>query len=274
MLQLSEALFMDTQKVEYRETGTGTTVLLVPGSCSTGAAWRPVIGHFKNVRAITTSLSGYGATAERRTNADHSITPVAEALEAVIQRAGCAIHLVGHSFGGLTALSVALRRNVPLLSLTIFEAPAPGALIGAGEHAHLAAFQVMTDSYARAYRAGQPEAIGSMIDFYGGKGSWASMPEAVRAYATATTAVNLIDWDSAYGFALNDNLSSLGDLRVCIVVGERSHPAVKRANALIAERIPGAAFDTIAGAAHFMIATHPAQVATLVERQIEDGDLG
>lgn len=261
---------MDASAVEYRESGTGPTVVLAPGSCSTGAAWRPVLGRLEGVRTVTTSLSGYGGTAERRTESDQSIVPVAVALEEVIERTRTAVHLVGHSFGGLAALAVALRGFVPLLSLTILEAPAPGALIGATESAHLAKFRAMTDAYAADHRAGKVDAIGAMIDFYGGPGCWSGMPAPVRDYAAATTAVNLIDWESAYDFRLDDNLAKLGDLPVCIAVGARSHSAVKRANALIAERIPGAAFETITEAAHFMIATHPEEVSTLIKRQIAD----
>jgi pimeloyl-ACP methyl ester carboxylesterase len=259
---------MTAEAVEYRETGAGPTVVLAPGSCSTGAAWRPVLAHLDGLRTITTSLPGYGGTAERRTGSDRSIAPVAAAVEEVIDRAGGEVHLVGHSFGGLAALALALRGLVPLLSLTIFEAPAPGALIGPGESAHLAEFRAMTDAYAADHHAGKADAIGTMIDFYGGAGSWARMPEAVRDYAAATTAVNLIDWENAYGFELGDRLSSLCDLPVCVAVGANSHSAVIRANALIAQRIPGASFETIAGAAHFMIATHPEAVATLIKRQV------
>jgi hypothetical protein len=28
--------------IDYEEAGAGRTLVLVPGSCSTGAAWRPV----------------------------------------------------------------------------------------------------------------------------------------------------------------------------------------------------------------------------------------
>jgi pimeloyl-ACP methyl ester carboxylesterase len=55
-------------------------------------------------------------TAERRTDLDTDISHEAEIVEAVIRRAGCPVHLVGHSFGGLTALAVALRNRLPLLS--------------------------------------------------------------------------------------------------------------------------------------------------------------
>ena len=50
--------------IDYDETGAGPTVVLVPGSCSTGAAWRPVMAQWQNrFRVVTTSLLGYGGTA-------------------------------------------------------------------------------------------------------------------------------------------------------------------------------------------------------------------
>src|SRR5579872_1303518 len=48
-------------RIDYDETGAGPTVVLVPGSCSTGAAWRPIMTHWEHrFRCVTTSLSGYG----------------------------------------------------------------------------------------------------------------------------------------------------------------------------------------------------------------------
>src|SRR5471032_1985760 len=141
--------------IDYHETGDGPTVVLVPGSCSTGAAWRPVISELgTSYRCVTISLLGYGRTTERRESGDADISREAEVLEAVIRRAATPVHLVGHSFGGLTALAVALRKRVPLLSLTIAEAPAAEILRPAGEYQHYLAFRRMTDGYIAAYRSG------------------------------------------------------------------------------------------------------------------------
>src|ERR1700709_207080 len=104
--------------IDYHESGQGPAVVFVPGSCSTGAAWRPTIDHLQaRFRCVTTSLLGYGGTAERRTDVACDIGLEAEIIEAVVRRADCPVHLVGHSFGGLSALAVALRHKVPLLSL-------------------------------------------------------------------------------------------------------------------------------------------------------------
>ncbi len=132
-------------------------------------------------RFVTTSLLGYGETEERRNPDSPSVSLEAEALETVIERAGAPVHLVGHSFGGAVALLVAARGRVPLASLTVLEAPLPSLLEQCGEPEHYRAFRAMTDSYFRAFRDGDREAIRMMIDFYGGAGTFASWPERVRA---------------------------------------------------------------------------------------------
>jgi pimeloyl-ACP methyl ester carboxylesterase len=256
-------------RIDYDETGDGPTVVLVPGSCSTGAAWRPVVSQWNNTfRCVTTSLLGYGGTAERRTAGDADISHEAEIIEAVIRRAACPVHLVGHSFGGLTALAVALRRKVPLLNLTIAEAPGPEILRHTGEREHYRAFRDMTEAYFTAFRAGEKAAIDQMIDFYGGAGTFASWPQRVRDYAIDATPVNILDWSSAYGFALTPALLGTVQLPALVLWGEASHPAARRANELLGRHMPNALALAIPGAAHFMIATHANEVAGAIARHV------
>ncbi len=255
--------------IEYDESGDGPTIVLVPGSCSTGAAWRSIIAQWENgFRCVTTSLLGYGGTAERRAIFDTDIAHEAEMLEAVIRRASCAVHLVGHSFGGLVALAVALRNRVPLRSLTIIEAPAAELLRYDGEHQHYRAFRAMTSAYFAAFRAGEREAIGAMIDFYGGAGTFAAWPQRVRSYAVATTAVNILDWAGAYGFEMTPASLATIDVPTLVLWGGASHPAVRRANELLGECINKASAVTIAGAAHFMISTHAEEVAWAIAHHV------
>jgi pimeloyl-ACP methyl ester carboxylesterase len=256
-------------RIDYDEAGTGPTIVLVPGSCSTGAAWRPIITAWDNrFRCVTTSLLGYGGTAERRSADDPAIAHEAEALESVIRRAGGRVHLVGHSFGGLVALVVALRKQVTLASLVIVEAPAAELLRERGEEQYYREFCQMTKTYFADFTAGNKEAIATMIDYYGGVGTFASWPPRVRAYAVETTAVNILDWASAYRFPLSAAALAALDLPVLVIWGGTSHPAAQRANALLGECIGGAATAIVDGAAHFMIASHAGEVAGLIARHV------
>jgi pimeloyl-ACP methyl ester carboxylesterase len=255
-------------RIDYDECGAGPAVVLVPGSCSTGAAWRPVIAAWDGqFRCITTSLLGYGGTAERRSAGDASLSYEAEVVESVVRRAGGRVHLVGHSAGGLVALAVALRSLVPLASLTIVEAPAAEVLRDRGELEHYRAFRDMTDAYFADFAGGNTEAIAAMIDFYGGAGTFASWPPRVRAYAVETTPVNILDWAGAYGFPLAAAALAAVTIPVLVIYGGGSHPAAQRANALLAEGMR-ATLATIDGAAHFMITTHAGAVAGHIARHV------
>lgn len=260
-------------QIDYDERGAGPTVVLVPGSCSTGAAWRSVMDAWNGrFRCVTTSLLGYGGTAERRSAHDTSISYEAEAVEEVIRKAGGPVHLVGHSFGGLVALAVALRDRVSLRSLVVIEAPAVGLLGQDEDRHHDRAFRRMTETYFAAHAAGEAQAIAAMINFYGGAGTFASWPARVREYAVATTRVNIRDWASAYGFA--PSAAELGAVETPVLVlrGGKSHPAVRHANAVLAARLARAACITVAGAAHFMTATHPNHVAGLIAEHVLAAD--
>jgi pimeloyl-ACP methyl ester carboxylesterase len=262
-------------RIDYDEGGAGPTMVLVPGSCSTGAAWRPVMSAWNGrFRCVTTSLLGYGGSAERRSTGDASIVYEAEMLESVIRKAGCRVHLVGHSFGGLVALAVALRKRVPLASLVIVEAPAAELLRDCGEVEHYRAFRRMTDAYFASFAGGNVEAIAGMIDFYGGAGTFASWPPRVRGYAVETTPVNILDWASAFGFPLSPAILADVDVPVFVARGGASHRAVQRANALLGESINGAVLATIDGAAHFMIATHAGELAGLIAEHVHRVEIG
>jgi pimeloyl-ACP methyl ester carboxylesterase len=262
-------------RIEYDERGAGPTIVFVPGSCSTGAAWRPVIAALgARFRVVTTSLPGYGSTEERRTPIDPPMVREVEVAEQVIRRAaglrGEPVHLIGHSCGGLVNLAVALRGRAPLASLVMIDAPAPSLLRASGDRHHYRAFREMTDRYFADYMRGEPEAIANMIDFYGGAGAFASLPPRMRDHAVATTSVNILDWTSAYEFAVTtDELQRLA-VPSLVLCGAVSHPAMKRSSELLSIHLPDASIVEIRDAGHFMIRTHPAEVAAIVARHVTE----
>ena len=169
----------------------------------------------------------------------------------MIRRTGDPVHLVGHSFGGLAALAVALRGRVPL-SWTIAEAPAMEILREAGEMQHYDAFRKMSGTYSDAFKRGETNAIARMIDFYGGAGTFAAWPQRVRDYAIETTRANLLDWELAYGFRLTPQ--SLATVAVpTLVVWEKPaiRPLAGRMNCWAdASRTPSAPRDSPRGSLH------------------------
>ena len=256
--------------IDYDEQGSGpNTLVFVPGSFSTGAAWRPVIRALAGrYRIVTTSLLGYGGTAERRDPHSLSIDTEVEVLDAVLQRAGGPAHLIAHSFGAVVALAWALRATARPLSLTLIEPPAPGVLEAAGEHALLAQFHAMSDPYIAAWQAGEADAARRVIDFYGGDGCFDAMPARLQEFSVRTTPANVYDWHVAYGHRPDAAALAQVTAPTLVLRGALGHVTVRRSNELISRWLPNASLVTVAGASHFMIATHADAVARLAEAHV------
>ena len=259
--------------IDYDDQGSGPTIVFVPGSFSTGAAWRPVVKALGDrFRVVTTSLLGYGGTFERRAGHDTSIGHEAEVVESVIRRAGAPVHLVGHSFGGAVSAVVCMRRLVDVRSLTFIEAPLPQILQCSGDREFYGQFRTMADGFVQAYRAGDAAAAARVIDFYGGDGAFAAFPPRVRDYIVETTPTNILDWSSV--FAFEPPLSAFGAISIPTrgICGKDGHPAVKRIAEILCHALPRASLTTVPAASHFMISTHATQVAEIVSAHVAEAE--
>lgn len=255
--------------VEITERGEGPVLLFIPGSFGTGAGWKSVIEHLGGgYRIVTTSLFGYGATAERRPLGNATMRQQTDVLDAIIGRIGGPVHIVGHSFGGLAALAHAVEGTIKPASLTLFEANPFALLRTTGDQTHSGMFEDMTRVYFAEFEAGQKEAARHVIDFYGGRGTFEAFPQKVRDYVIATTASNIRDWSSGATFAPSAMEFSNVAASTLIVRGGSGHPAMMKIAELLVRFIPGARLQTIAGGSHFLPATHAQDVAALIKGHV------
>jgi pimeloyl-ACP methyl ester carboxylesterase len=251
--------------IDYAEEGSGPTIVFVPGSWDTRAAWRGVIPLLRDrFRIVTTSLLGYGGTKERRTTTDSSIDREAEIVEAVVRHAGDAAHLVGHSFGGQVCLAVALRRIAPVLSLTVIEPTAVNLLRRAGELLLYEQIIALRDRYFPAFESGDKEAARYVIDFFNGNGTFNAFSQRTRDYIVATTASNVLDWRSGMGVDEPSATYAAISVPTLVIRGEHGHPSTARSAEVVSNAIPNAFLATVAGASHLAMATHPNEVARLM----------
>jgi pimeloyl-ACP methyl ester carboxylesterase len=255
--------------VEFIERGDGPALLLLPGSFGTGAGWKTVVDAFdRSFRVITTSLLGYGATAERRPVGNDTLHQQTNVIDAILTRIGEPAHIMGHSFGGLSALAHAMEGRQKPASLTLVEATPHDLLKKAGEIELHAVFGAMTSVYFSEFEDGKHDAARHVVDFYGGPGTYDSFPIKVRDYVIKTTPTNIRDWAAAHSF--QPPLSQYRQLAVptLVIRGGNSHPAMKRIAELIAENIPRARLESVAGGSHFLPSSHPKQIARHAEAHI------
>lgn len=261
-----EFVEVNGNRIAYWTEGAGTPVMLIHGSFSTASAWKRVLTHLDRTvwRATLVDLPGWGESAPL----PDDVEPVdfeAMAVEAVAKQVTWKpVRLVGHSSGGTVALAVALRRRISVQSLTLFE-PLPVSLLA--ETGDGAVFQRMRDfvsQYRTAFENGNRWAAASIIDLWGGTGTFDAMPPAVREFVAEKTAQNLRGWDGWFNFR-----PSLGELRALetptkLVHGALSAEIAKLVITRLHETLPNSTVTEVKNANHFMIQTHPAESAQLI----------
>jgi len=261
--------------IDYSESGHGPTVLFVPGSYSTPAAWKPIQRLLPpRWRFVATSLCGYGQTAETRRAGDADMSHELRVLEAVARRVPGPVHLVGHSFGGTVALAAALSGRLQVSSLALFEAN-PLALLHHHGHGELhAATRRMSAAFEQAVSSGEHDAPGRIIDFWGGAGSFATMPPAVQDYCRQSAPANVLDWHTDFGYDFSGaELARLG-LPVLLVRGAQANPAMVAMTQVLATHLPQVQPAVVAGASHFLISTHPQDCAALLAAHLQAQGVG
>ena len=178
-------------ELHYVERGTGVPVVLVHGSLSDGGYWNEQLGPF--------AASGYRAIAySRRYNMPnmniaqpgYSAATDANDLAALIEKLQLGrVHVIGHSYGALTALFLAVKHPELVRTLVLAEPPAVSLLayLPADQselgRATLADIQErMVKPMETAFRKGdRPAGLRAFMDFVlDDPKAWDNMPDSSR----------------------------------------------------------------------------------------------
>src|SRR5512143_397027 len=92
------------------EAGPSALAVLLHSSASSGSQWKSLTGWLApSLHVMTPDLPGYG-TAAGLDDGEDDVLADAGPVIALIEQAGAAAHLVGHSYGGVIALAIAMAR--------------------------------------------------------------------------------------------------------------------------------------------------------------------
>lgn len=251
---------------DFVDEGTGPALLFLPGSYSNFAAWRAVQKELKGrYRLITTSLPGYGGSKEIRDKTVSDMSLMSDFVSRVVDRVGEPVHLVGHSFGGLTTLATVLSGKVKPSSVITFEANPINLRPEFGNFPWHAQTIDMYNSFEAAYASGDPDAPGIIIDFWGHSGIFKKMPTQFQDYCRSVVFTNVLDWRCALGFTPNVSAFSALDMLCTFAHGEHAVQPLKDITKAIAEFAPNSLIKEVKGSGHFLISTHPAECAVLID---------
>jgi pimeloyl-ACP methyl ester carboxylesterase len=246
--------------------GTGTPVLLLHGSASTGAMWAPVIDVLKaRFRVLAPDLIGYGRTDAWPAALDFGLADEVALVAPLVSHEPA--HVVAHSYGGVVALRLARRRGVALRSLTLIEPVEFHVLRAASEQEAWAEVEELRSRYVARMAAGETEtALRGFVEFWSGAGAWDAMDDQARGQMRRAAAKIVLDFRATFAEPGPDAWSDVR-LPVRLLTGDRSPLPIRRIAAQLARRLPSATLHAVSGANHFLPITHHAVLgAFLLER--------
>ena len=250
--------------------GSGTPVIALHSSMSSKSQWARLAEQLeRNYQFIAVDLSGYGKSGFPADSSRFSLQAEASIVDETICKtigSTTPFHLIGHSYGGGTALRLAQGQPHRVLTLSMYEPSMFCLLDGAGPER--AEVQCVIDAVA-SHTHGDPRmATRVFIDYWNGAGSFDALPDNRKdAMVNRVHKVNL-----DFHALLSDPLK-LDDCRsmtfpVYLVAGRGSPKPSRRIVDLLYASLPNAIrYDIDAG--HMGPITHANEVSTLFTGFIE-----
>ncbi|WP_416308056.1 alpha/beta fold hydrolase [Neptunicella sp. SCSIO 80796] len=158
-------------------SGAGRPLVLLHSSMSSGKQWTKLVQQLKdNHQIINIDLLGYGDAPQPDRNTVFSLQYETRRIESILAELGVEqFDLVGHSYGGATALKFTYENPSRVNRLVVFE-PVAFHLLAADNPARQDVVQ-LGNSMAEM---SDFEAAESFLDYWNGQGYFASIPDFVR----------------------------------------------------------------------------------------------
>ncbi len=251
----------------YETVGTGDRLVLTHGSWTDGTGWTPALPaltpRFEVVtwdrRGHSRSQAGPGPGCRDEDAAD---------LAALIEHLGGApVHLVGNSYGSIVVLTLLATRPDLVASAVAHEPPLLSLLDGITDPAITDAVAKVEHDIASVVAliaAGEHRAAARRFidDVAIGVGSWAQLPESLRAVLAANATTFLDEHRDPTSRSIDATALAAARVPLMLTYGSGSPGWYRAIVAELTLLVPSARVEVITGAGHIPHATHPEQWAT------------
>lgn len=246
-------------------------VLLHSGGMSS-RQWRKlaeILGATHRV-VVAPDFLGSGDNPPWPDEAPFDFTADVDVIERIVEDLGEPVHVVGHSYGGLVALSLARRSPARVRSLAVYDPVAFGVLHGAHDAdglrdlARADAYPVFTDRE----QGGTDAWFEVFVDYWNGPGAWRAMPAQARESFLRVGRKVFYEVSSLLRDRTPASAYSGIEAPALLLSGERSPIAARRVVALLAGALPLGRAVEVPGAGHMGPLTHSPFVNEAIREHI------
>lgn len=261
----------ESRSLHTVDQGQGEPVLLLHSGGMSSRQWRKLIDLLApRHRVIAPDFLGAGANPPwPRGEPFHYRDDVAAVLE-VMDRVAEPAHLVGHSYGGLIALTLARQHPGRVRSLALYDPVAFGVLHGAHDEVGLADLAGSAPALSPHDPAtgGTEPWLEAFVDYWNGPGSWQAMPAPSRTAFLAVGHKVFLEVDSLLRDRTPVEAYSGIAAKTLLLSGERTPVAARRVAELLVRALPNGSRREIRGAGHMGPITHGAEVNEVIAEHI------
>lgn len=257
-------------RLHYGDRGSGPTVIMIHGSPGEGRAWANVVKHLpEGIRILTPDLPGYGSSDPLAAGSAARTEAMAAVIGELVETCESPVWLCGHSYGGNVALHAAVRCRPRVAGAVLLEPVFLRALELTNDVETYRTAKAFFVSYLVRAELAEIDAIGVMIDFWCGDGTFARLPAQVRGFLNSAVAGNAEDVRATFAETIDAPRLASFDRPVTIGHGDSGAKIVGEIAGSLARLLPRARTTTIHGATHLMLNTHPEGVARLIEASLQ-----
>lgn len=254
------------------DRGAGAPVVLLHSSGMSSRQWRSLSERLAaSHRVLAPDFLGSGKNPPWRDDVpfgyELDVALVAKALDALDAPA----HLVGHSYGGLVALTLARTLPHRVRSLAVYDPVAFGVLhdppdaVGLADLMRAGAQPIFSDE-----SLGGTEAwLETFVNYWNGPDAWRSLPAASREQFLRVGRVVFREVSSLMADRTGAAAYSTLTAPTLLIAGELSPAAARRVGEVLLGALPDARREVVKGAGHMGPLTHASVVEELIARHIE-----
>lgn len=247
-------------------------VFLLHSGGMSGRQWRRLIEALEPAhRVFAPDFIGSGENPLWPDDAPFDFVQDVELIERLVDDLGEPVHVVGHSYGGLVAVTMARRDPKRVRSVAAYEPVAFGVLYGANDEEGLADLNRVGDEpvFTDFALGGGDRWFEAFIDYWNGKGAWRAMAPSSRESFLRTGRKVFYEVMSLK----EDRTPQAGYAHVkapaLFLCGQKSPAAARRVAALLGEAFAHGRSITIEGAGHMGPLTHSGPVNDAIAAHIK-----
>jgi pimeloyl-ACP methyl ester carboxylesterase len=281
---LKKIVVRDGVELHYEERGQGTPLIFVHGSLSDGSYWHDQLALFAHAgfHAIAYSRR-YNFPNVNKARPGYSAVVDADDLAALIEKLHLGkVNVVGHSYGALTALFLAVRHPELVHTLVLCEAPAvsllghlPGdqSAVGKATLADIQERMVKPMQAAFLKRDRNAGIRAFMACVFNDPQAWDKMPDSARQ----ETLRDAREWDvmmtkGTLFPAIEPEAIRGIKVPVLLLSGEKSYPFLSLIDEELARLLPNNQRIIVRGAGHQMWFQEPDKCRSAVEEFVRRND--